>query len=52
MDPPQLAACLLDPSIRKLEEIHDCTDADAQAIFKMMTDAEAKRTMLSEGDEE
>lgn len=52
MDPPQLASCLLDPSVRKLEEIHDCDEADAQSIFKLMTDAESKRTMLSEGDDE
>lgn len=52
MNPPELASCLLDPSVRKLEEIHDCDAADAQSIFKLMTDAETKRSMLGEGEEE
>jgi len=50
MNPPELASCLLDPTIRKLEEIADCTDEDAQKIFKMMSDADTKRNML--GDQE
>ena len=51
MNPSELSECLLNPNVRKLEEISDCDEADAQEIFKMMSDAETKRDMLSKEEE-
>lgn len=51
MNPSELSECLLNPNVRKLEEISDCDESDAQEIFKMMTDAETKRDMLSNEEE-
>lgn len=52
MDPDELAACVLDPYSRKLQEIHSCANGEAEEIFKMMTDAETKRGMLGDTEEE
>ena len=52
MDPDQLAVCLLDPEYRRLEDISDCDVEEAQKIFKLMTDAETKRGLLTESEEE
>lgn len=48
MNPPELAACVLDPETRKLQEICDCDDDEAQEIFKMMSDVQTKRDMLND----
>lgn len=52
MNPPELAACVLDPDTRKLEEIHECNAKEAEEIFKMMSDVETKRGMLGDAEEE
>lgn len=52
MNPPELAACVLDPSTRKLQEISDCDAKEAEEIFKMMSDAETKRGMLGDSAED
>lgn len=52
MDPDQLAVCLLDPEYRRLEDISDCDVEEAKKIFKLMTDAETKRGLLTETEEE
>lgn len=48
MNPPELAACVLDPETRKLEEICDCNEYESQEIFKMMSDVQTKRDMLND----
>lgn len=48
MNPEDLAVCMLDPNIRRLQEISDCDDLEASEIFKMMSDAETKREMIDE----
>lgn len=52
MNPSELAECLLNPQVRKLEPIADCDAKEAEEIFKMMSDAEIKRDMLGANQEE
>lgn len=46
MNPNQLKECLINPHVRRLEPILPCINADE--IFKIMTDAESKRSLLDE----
>lgn len=48
MNPEDLASCLLDPTVRKLQEISDWVQGEPEEIFKMMSDAETKREMIDE----
>lgn len=45
MMPNQLSECLLNPNIRRLEQIK--SDEDPEPIFKLMTDVESKRDLIS-----
>lgn len=48
MMPQQLKECLLNPEIRRLQKIN-CDD-DVEPIFKLMSDAESKRNLITEGE--